>query len=93
MQKEREHVSDWAAISIPQGAAVGEYRKLSRTVAAVLLESDSACGAKLGTVRQLPEGTKVAVCGAGFTAKTVKVLSEDGEFYFLFAEDLSASKA
>jgi hypothetical protein len=61
---------------------------LNRCIAAVQVESRGTDTAKAGVVRQLHPGMKLAVCGSGFSAQTVKVRCDDGGVYFVFAEDL-----
>jgi len=46
--------------------------------------------AKLGPMLQLPAGSHVELCGAGFNSRTVKVRHNDS-YYFAFQEDLAKS--
>ncbi len=78
------------AIYIPSEVAVTEYKTLTRTVSAILLEKDQTRGARLGALKQLKAGTQVGICGPGFSARTVKIQTDDHEFYFVFLEDVNA---
>ena len=78
------------AIYIPSEVAVSEYKILTRTVSAILLEKDQSRGARLGALKQLKAGTKVGLCGPGFSARTVKIRTDDHQFYFVFLDDVNA---
>jgi hypothetical protein len=45
----------------------------------------------LGMITQLPQNAEVAICGDGFSDKTVKVCYH-GSFYFIFRQDLAFSE-
>ena len=76
------------AIIIPTDPIFDGYRTLTRTMSALLLEKDATGNAQLGPLRQLQRGTRVGICGYGISDRTVKVQTDNGQFYFVFAEDL-----
>jgi len=64
---------------------------LTRNIRAIQLEcqgGQSTGETKLGPILDLPGGSTVDFCGAGFNAKTVKVRHHDA-YFFVFHEDLS----
>ena len=47
---------------------------------------------ELGPITRLPEGARLQVCGDGFKDLTVKIWWE-GQYYFVFLEDLPEVRA
>lgn len=78
------------AIAIPSKAVSTEYRVLTRTIAGISLERCGNGAVRLGAIRELPQQTKIGICGPGFNDRTVKVVAENDEFYFVFLDDLNA---
>ena len=78
-------------IFIPTEPVIQGSCTLSRKIAAIRL--DGRVGqdpekAKLGTILQLPAGSNLELCGAGFNTRTVKVRHRNS-YYFVFEEDLA----
>jgi hypothetical protein len=78
------------AIRIPSELAITEYRVLTRTIAGISLEPRGGGAARLGSIRDLQQQTRVGICGPGFNDRTVKVVAENDQFYFVFVDDLNA---
>jgi len=78
------------AISIPSEAVITEFRVLTRPIAAISLVTNQTGAARLGAVQELKHQTKVGICGPGFNDKTVKIVTEEQQFYFVFTDDLNA---
>lgn len=77
---------------IPNEPGPGTTVCLSRKISAVKLIRDERGVAKLGLFSQLPEGTRIEICGAGFSEQTVKVRC-NGQYYFAFRQDVQSPKA
>ena len=85
---DRKNTINHDAITIPADPIVDAYCTLTRTISALLLQKDETGTAQLGPLRQLQPGTRVGICGCGINERTVKVRTDAGQFYFVFAEDL-----
>ena len=81
---------DREAICIPSDPVISEYKTLTRDVAALLIEKDSQGCARLGALHRLSHGAQVAICGSGFNERTVKIRTDEGQYYFVFIDDLQA---
>ena len=92
MKDDRESVfvERWG-LSVPVETTVRGTITLNHTVSAILLPTGANAETELKTVRQLPVGTNLLVCGSGFSPQTVKVQCDDGSLYFVFSEDLLIS--
>ena len=75
------------ALYIPSQLTIEGSCQLNKSIAAIeLLTGDNGAG-RLGAVLQLPFGSQLEVCGAGFNERTLKVRSNN-KFYFVFWQDL-----
>ena len=62
-------------------------RTLRKNIAAILVAEQNEPA--LGRFRQLPAGSRIQICGAGFNEETVKVRCAD-ELYFVFRNDVNS---
>jgi hypothetical protein len=60
---------------------------LPNNITAIQVNIDEKGRARMGAVVQLPRDAELAICGPGFSERTVKVACE-GAFYYVFEEDL-----
>jgi hypothetical protein len=72
-----------------EGPGIQSLWILNRAIAGI--EASFIGGAaRAGLHRELPEGARLLVCGAGFDEHTAKVLWK-GHYYFVYARDLSSA--
>lgn len=78
-----------ARISHIPGYFQSEIKRLRRSVCAMSIASEENGQAKLGVFTALTPGAEVEICGAGFTANTVRVRVQ-GADYFVMRKSLTA---
>lgn len=80
------------ALSIPSPIHPEKTCVLCKRIAAIRLLDLGGGRGKLGEIVQLQPGTSIACCGSGYNERTAKVFC-DGQFYFVFLEDVSSNEA
>jgi hypothetical protein len=78
-----------SALCIPDSIDPQRIYSLAQKISAVRLIRKNSHIGKLGDISQLPAGARLEDCGAGYNERTLKVRC-DGEFYFVFLQDLQA---